>query len=617
MQEEAAKQQKAEKETTEQEEKAAEVSLTSRERRELAREATLLAACKAISRKGGMSEKEAGVEAAKIPKMSVEERTALVDSTVNTNVVSGFKYFKPQCLDDCRKNWRTRTAPPSVYPDGTSDDEEWCRDDPCGDSISEYYVQAMDKMRCAETALVSRMMKSKLMWAAGRWTPETPCPFEICMDTDKSRPSPKTWITKVRYLRHLTEWHFNHFPRYDCVAVKGRMNALCPKGDTFFRRGDVVRHLMDCHKTGMRISVPRLNALHNEMWEKYQSGCKEYCDQEMDSEGGGFGKMRGFFKWNKDPDRLHIADGPEYEEFSKFYHKNRKGVKRSAKTTTQQAKKARASGEREGVLERVAPHGSGVTFSSTRTDWSAGPSGVHVSSIAQRYPEKPEEAFDESFPDPALTMQSGPETQVLTKNLKDKRVSGQGPTGVQKGAPGGIPPAKEKPSGTKPPVVQQAAPIPEGYLPIQRKELPAFAPSNKASWSIQQGMVNTWQDGFNRIVMAMHQEVSDLSLGAISQIHDAEKDVLKTAADAAALETVTAAQKAADAKMAEAITKQTKAEGSQGYLEKRLSEARAVCDNQNWQFENVFGHDFKDWDGTRETIDRWLREKDAEEVKEG
>ena len=101
--------------------------------------------------------------------------------------------------------------------------------------------------------------------------------------------------------------------------------------------------------------------------------------------------------------------------------------------------------------------------------------------------------YEEAFP--PKTMQAGEETQVLDKNLKDKRVSRQGTPVVRKGAPVGNPPTKGKP-----PVTQQPAPVPEGYLVVQWKGMTPFAPSNKASFTIQQGMVNTWQDGFNQIV---------------------------------------------------------------------------------------------------------------------
>ena len=622
VEEEAAKKQEAEKETVQQETTAAEATVSCRERREMAREAMLMKACKVIYMKSGHSKEEADKEMAKVSGMTMPERQALVESTVKANTASAFKYFKPQCLDDCRKDWRTKTAPPVVYPDGVSDDEEWCKEDPLGDSVSEYYVQAMEKMRCSDTALVSKMMKSKLTWAASRWTPDTPCPFEVCVINDKARPSPKTWITKVRFLRHLTEWHFNHYPRYDCVAVKGRKNDKCPNGDQFFRRGDLVRHLGNCHNTGIQLTVPRVNALHQEMWERYQSGSKDFCNQDVDCDGAGYGKVRGFFKWNSDQDKLHIADGPNFDAFMTYSSKSkgRRSLKRPAHESTQQAKKPRAqSTERKGVLEKVAPHGSGVTFSSKRTDWSAGPGeGVHVSSIQQRYPEQPEhadteETFDEAYPDSSETMKAGEETQVLDKNLKDKRTSGKGSQPVRKEPPAGKPPAKGKPAPPKQPVAQPVAPVPEGYLVVQRKELPAFAPSNKASFTIQQGMVNTWQDGFNQIVMDMHQRATDLSLGAISEIHAEEKAVLKTAADTAAAESVAAAQKAADKKMADAIEKETKATKGQGYLEKRLAESRALWDNENIKFEACFGHELKEWDGSRETIDRWLREMDAQE----
>ena len=87
------------------------------------------------------------------------------------------------------------------------------------------------------------------------------------------------------------------------------------------------------------------------------------------------------------------------------------------------AKKAHAnSREREIVLEKVAPSGSGVTFSSHQTDWSTGPSRVQVSLIAAPHTDTQEtDTYEEAFPDG--TMQSGQEIQVLDKNLKDKQAS--------------------------------------------------------------------------------------------------------------------------------------------------------------------------------------------------
>ena len=55
-------------------------------------------------------------------------------------------------------------------------------------------------------------------------------------------------------------------------------------------------------------------------------------------------------------------------------------------------------------MEKVAPHGSGVKFTSQKTDWTAGPQTAHASSIVSTHldTQETEEPYDDAFPDGPL-----------------------------------------------------------------------------------------------------------------------------------------------------------------------------------------------------------------------
>ena len=58
-----------------------------------------------------------------------------------------------------------QVQPPTVYPDNVSEDEEWLMVDPLGEPVSDYYVQAIEKMCVVKTSYINLHSKARLLWA--------------------------------------------------------------------------------------------------------------------------------------------------------------------------------------------------------------------------------------------------------------------------------------------------------------------------------------------------------------------------------------------------------------------------------------------------------------------
>ena len=609
VEEEARRKADDEAETAQQEVAATQQNLTQRQRREHYRNAMLMKAVKDIAMVGGMSEVEAAKSLKDLESQTPEERGAVLLSTIRTNANSGFKYFKPMCVSDCQKDPRNQAKPPAVYDDGMSDDEEWIKSDPLDTPVSEYYADALEAMRLSDVQYYTRLCKQKLLWAAKQWSSTRPCPFQICEQEDESRATPKTWATRVRYLRHLTEWHFHHHTRYDCILVeKARRSEGCKTGQRHTRRADLVKHMMSGHKIAMGTAAPRALKLHSKMWTEFLAGSRGIPSEE-DFGDVGTGRVKGFFKYNDNRGRLHLEKGPMYDEFQKWNNKGkppRPAPKRPATGDTQAAKKVRSnSTERPSVMERVKPPDGGPTFTSTKTDWRSGPQNVATaSSIQLTSNDELGDDYEGEFPDPKLI--PGEETQTLGKDLKPLPQRQRQPTA----------PSLETAPKRKPEVVRKEVTPPPDALVLEQRPPLFFRKADLQSFTIQQKAVNEWQDQFHVLVKQMAAGVSALSLTTITEIHHAEVKMQAEVARTTADESVRAAKQGAEAMMADAIEKKETAERSRQWYKKTLSDVREKHDDQDWKFKSCFGHPMEEWNGSRVQIDAWLAEMDSKEVSE-
>ena len=140
-----------------------------------------------------------------------------------------------------------------------------------------------------------------------------------------------------------------------------------------------------------------------------------------------------------------------------------------------------------------------------------------------------------------------------------------------------------------------------------------FMPSDLQSFTVQQGLVNTWQDAFHKMVADMTQEVSNLTLTTVMQIHHEEVDIQRKAAKEAAEKEVADREELSEKKYRKAKKMKRDASDNTEYYKKELQEVRDVMDTQNRRFMKVFGHKVTEWDGTRTHIDEWLLEMDTAE----
>ena len=148
-----------------------------------------------------------------------------------------------------------------------------------------------------------------------------------------------------------------------------------------------------------------------------------------------------------------------------------------------------------------------------------------------------------------------------------------------------------------------------------------FMPSDLQSFTVQQDLAQTWQDAFHKVVAEMTQEVSNLTLSTVMEIHHQEVDIQKKLAMAAAEKEVAEREEASEKKYRKAKKMKKEANDNTEYYKKELQEVRDVMDTQNRRFMKVFGHKVTEWDGTRTHIDEWLLAMDTaeggEEEQEG
>ena len=456
----------------------------------------------------------------------------------------------------------------------------------------------MDYMLNCPLEYYAKWHKNKLSWAARRWDAGKSCPFTQCVDKDLTRSTPKTWSTRVRYLRHLTEEHFHHYPRYDCVyMVKGRQSETCKKGQQHRRRGSLVRHLVEQHKVALGNAAPRLMKMHEGMWSKFRAGAMDHL--EMDFGDCGVGKAKGFYKHNVDFNHLHIDEGPLYQEFTEWLNQGKKpSAKRRADSHAKTVKKARtdSSNGRQTVLQKSHTLAKPVTFASTKTDWKSGPTQVVASSISTE-----DTAANEDFPHLTDVHTPGDESQTLDKDLKEK----------------GRPKKKPEPRREPSPAPE---PVPDDALRIQLRKPMYFMPSDLQSFTVQQDLVRNWQDAFHKLVADLANEVSSLTLSSVMEIHHQEKDIQKERAMTAAEKEVAEREEVSEKKYRKAKKMKKEASDNTEYYKKELQNVRDVMDTQNRRFMKVFGHKLTEWDGTKPQIEEWLHEmataEDSEAVEE-
>ena len=338
--------------------------------------------------KDGASPESVDQELEELEGKSDEDRKALLLQMIRTNSNKEFAYFKPMCFSDCDIGGDRYKAPPDRYPDGQSDDEEWLKDDPLGTSTQQYYVEMLDSCNRAPLKYYGREQKQKLRFAIQRWTAESTCCFSDCARLDTGRDVPRTWPTRIRYIRHLHENHLHHHTSYDCV-VTGSLRASqdCPNGHRTKRRSDLVRHMVAKHGIALATSVSRVNKIHSAMWANFKAGSME--EGMEDFGGAGTGKCRGVYRVTMSGGRLHIDEGPMYEEY-KVFRGDYQGRKRPGPTQPDRVRIRnpgrrilRIKDGRKSVLDSAAPKQVPVTFVSKQHNWSESPrwyccGGVYV-----------------------------------------------------------------------------------------------------------------------------------------------------------------------------------------------------------------------------------------------
>ena len=328
------------------------------------------------------------------------------------------------------------------------------------------------------------------------------------------------------------------------------------------------------HGVALATSVKRVNKLHSAMWANFKAGSME--EGMEDFGGAGTGKCKGLYRITMSGGRLHIDEGPMYEEY-KVFRGDFQGRKRlSPYSGPGSHKKKTEGGSEEGGSERRMLGGSRywilwrlrrhpLPLRRNQHDWAGTPDGTSVvaSTSAQ---ETAEDSFDQEYPVGNLV--AGAESQTLTQVPRKLKGKNQGSE----------------------PVV-----LPDGALVIEQKPITYFMPRNRMSFDIQQAHVHRWQDMFERTMIEMAQRVTDMTLTTVSDIHAAEKGVVEAKAHS------DLGDQMAKSKEAEKLAVKKKA-----FLEERIASARKANDDLCQKFEDCFLHRMEDWDGSPEQAQEWL-----------
>ena len=505
---------------------------------------------------------------------SLESETDVSDCTKLCwkNAKSKFKYFKPTNIQDCKKNKSHYTAPPPVYSDGESDDEEWIRDSNTNpSSMSMYYDfvnKVLDIKREKDNEYYSREQRSKLKWAVSYWSPTTECPFSSCATGPISEHSePKLWSTKSRYMRHIYEMHLHHHGQYECRSKDLKTSRKCVNGYVTSRRSNMIRHLHLVHANSLMIARDRVVSLNAQLQETFDP---ENLTEETEAFGEtGGGKLYAAYQITYVEGRLHL-DGEKFALMKKW-RGDRVG-KRPATTepkygkSKKQKKVESSDSARKSVLETVQPVKSGATFVATTAAWGSTPAVAASAEVKM---------MDE-FPD--FDLNPGPESQSLTPGGKSKDKSKE---------------KKPKPVATPP------KPLPEGALVVKRESDPFFRKEDRVSFEIQQGEVTNWQRRFVSATRDFMRIVTDSTLVSVAEIHYKEKTVLEQEAN-----------ENLASKVSNADDREREAQMNIEYLEKEIALERKTSDRMRMRFERATKNTFEDWDGTSHQLRKWLDEAD-------
>ena len=188
-----------------------------------------------------------------------------VTATIWRNAKGGFKEFRPECFGHCSRNLTDYSCPEAYELDNLSDDEEWMRTDvglPSVNTFLEKWTKGLNDESVFGKFYYNYEARPKIAWALSAFDPITnnECPFDSCRYVYKDEVGP--FSSRIRYVRHVVEWHMHHHPLYVCHADTGKASKIC-QGLRTTRRGRLIEHLKKAHGQPLPTARKTVMELHS------------------------------------------------------------------------------------------------------------------------------------------------------------------------------------------------------------------------------------------------------------------------------------------------------------------------------------------------------------------
>ena len=376
----------------------------------------------------------------------------LATATIWRNAKSGFREFRPECFSHCQRNLTEYACPEARDLDDLSDDEEWIKSETSMPSVNTFlqrWTEALDDEQVFGKQYYNHEARPKIRWALSEFDPVTnnSCPFDSCTHHywREVRPFP----SRIRFVRHIVEWHMHHYPMYVCDPNHGKQSKTC-QGIRTPRRGRLIEHLkkvhgqplttarktvMDIHAAlvgnlkkihlpGMRIGTAyfgevriannsKQSAFFNRAWRLGRLDLPELVYEEVKL-------FRGDKHWNpeeKTTERSNSGSEPE----PKRARSDMAGVKSPEEKSSPKATRSVTIDHRS-PLQAVSPPSRGILFSTARGRSILGRPGSETKTPGNlqdigEYPHMNEPGQEvQTLSDPLRNLPSGMSYSEMKKN---------------------------------------------------------------------------------------------------------------------------------------------------------------------------------------------------------